>query len=409
MKRQTIVKKRHKFLFVLLKTLVMPYFWLFKGYRRKNKFDNRKQNVLVLSNHQTDIDCINISFHFRRTLYFLMTDSVTSNRKIYRLLDYVFAPITKKKGTNDSTSIRKMIQVAREGGSLCLFPEGNRCYAEFQYPVENSISKLVRILKLPLIIFNIHGGNGVSPRWKHKPRKGKFYGEIKRIIYPDEYNKMSDDELHDTIVNNLRVYDSESGNLYRSKRRAEYLEKMLFVCPNCNKQGTLYSKKEYITCTSCGLNVEYTKDLHLKSNDESFKYTKLNDWYQMQKKWVKEYIVKENETIFKDTSVRLFTSNSNEQRKLLVEGEIELTDKELIFRSNYKNKDVVFESKIFNLSEISISSVISGSNFYFSLINGETYLVKGKDRFNPLKYVFMFNKLDTDMKNSKRDEYYTLD
>ena len=410
MKRETIVKKRHKFLFTILKTLMMPYFFIIKGYRRKNKFDNRKQNVLVLSNHQTDIDCMYISIHFRRTLHFLMTDSVTSNRTMYKLLDFVFAPITKKKGTNDSTSVRKMIQVAREGGSICVFPEGNRCYAEFQYPVTESISKLVKVIKLPLVLFNLHGGNGTSPRWKNKPRKGKFYGEIKRVIYPDEYNKMSDKELHDLIISNLRVFDSESGNLYKSKRRAEYLEKMFFVCPKCTKSGTLYSNKEYITCNNCGLKIEYTEDLHLKSSDESFKFTKLNDWYQMQKRWVKDYIVKDDSIIFEDDNVRLFTSNSNEQRKLLSDGNIKITDKELIFNNlNSKDKDIVVETRAFNLSEISISSVISGSNFYFSLVNGETYLVKGKDRFNPLKYVLMFNKLETDMKINKRDEYYTLD
>ena len=371
---------------------------LVKGYRLKNKFNNKKQNVIVLSNHQTDIDAMYLSLNFKRTVYFVMTDSVTSNRFLFKLLYHVFAPITKKKGTNDLSSVRKMIQVAREGGSIGLFPEGNRTYAEFQYYVGESLPKLLRIIKLPIVLFNMHGGTGVSPRFKNKSRKGKFYGEIKRIIQPDEYSKMSDDELMSIIMNELRVYDSESGELFRSKRRAEYLERMLFVCPKCSSANTLHSKNEYIKCDSCGLEVEYKEDLHLRSSDESFKYDILNDWYQMQKKWVKEYDVKNDSVIFQDGNIKLYTSNSNEQRKLISKGNINLTDKKLTFNRIE-----------FDIKDIQMSSVISGKNFYFSLIDGRTYLVKGHDTFNPLKYVLMFNRLDTDMKINKRDEYYSLD
>jgi len=398
MKKEKIVRKRHIFWFSILKALMLVFLRITKGYKRINKFDNRKQNVIVLSNHQTDIDCIYISLHFKRTLYFLMTDSVTSNVTIYKLLDHIFAPITKKKGTNDSAAVRKMIQIAKEGGSIAIFPEGNRTYAEFQYPVNESISKLVKILKLPLVLFNMHGGFGVSPRFKNKDRRGKIYGEIKKIIYPDEYRMMSDEELQKLIIDNLKVYDSESNETYKSNRRAEYLEKMLFVCPKCNQSNTLYSKGKTIICKNCGLEVEYTENLHLKSLDPEFKYTILNDWYQMQKKWVKEKEIVPDEIIFKDDNVRLFTSNSNQKRKLLSKGNIVLTDKELMF-----------DNISFKIKDIEISSVISGLNFYFSLVDGSTYLVKGKKRFNPLKYVLMFNKLDTEMKIKKKDEYFTLD
>ena len=397
MKKEKIVRKRHVFWFCFLKALVLPVIWLFKGYRLKNKFDNRKQNVIVISNHQTDIDSIYISFHFRRTIHFLMTDSVTSNVKIYKLLSHIFAPITKKKGTKDTASVIKMMQTAREGGTIGLFPEGNRYYAEFQYPVTDSMSKLIKRIGIPIVLFNLHGGNGVSPRFKRKNRKGPLYGEIKKVLYPEEYMKMTDEELHNYIMDSIRVYDSDSNNLYKSKYRAEYLEKMLFVCPKCGVAHKLYSKGEYITCKSCGLKVEYNENLHLSSDDPLFKFDRLVDWYDYQRKWVKEYNPNGDDIIFKDDNVRLYTSNSHEKRKLISEGNIILTANKL-----------TFGSISYDIKDIEMSSVISGSNFYFSLLDGSTYLVKGKERFNPLKYVLMFNRLDTDMKINERDIYYTL-
>ena len=62
----------------------------------------------------------------------------------------------------------------------------------------------------------------------------------------------------------------------------------------------------------------------------------------------------------------------------------------------------------FNISDIVISSAISGTKFGFSIGN-DSYIVKGSKDFNPLKYVFLFNKLDTKMKINKLDKYYTLE
>ena len=36
------------------------------------------------------------------------------------------------------------------------------------------------------------------------------------------------------------------------------------------------------------------------------------------------------------------------------------------------------------------------------------YLVIGNNKFNPLKYVLMFNKLETHMKEKQTDKYFTL-
>ena len=41
--------------------------------------------------------------------------------------------------------------------------------------------------------------------------------------------------------------------------------------------------------------------------------------------------------------------------------------------------------------------------------NEHNYLVFGNPRFNPLKYVLMFNKLETTMKIKHVDDYYRLD
>ena len=73
----------------------------------------------------------------------------------------------------------------------------------------------------------------------------------------------------------------------------------------------------------------------------------------------------------------------------------------------YEDK-LTFGDLVFNVSDISISSPVSGRKLLFTI--GEmAYEVKGSDRFNPLKYVLLFNKLETKMKVNKIDKYYALE
>ena len=111
---------------------------------------------------------------------------------------------------------------------------------------------------------------------------------------------------------------------------------------------------------------------------------------------MKNYKVSD-EIIFKQGEAELYISHPDKKRELIAKGPVVLT------------KDYIkFAEKTIDIHEIEIASPINGNNFNFST-SIEDYLVKGDDRFNPLKFVFMFNKLDTKMRNSKADIYYNLE
>lgn len=353
------------------------------------------ENYIILGNHQTGLDGILLPLSFQRHVYGVLTDSFLSKGWIAKLMQHQLGLIGKHKGAVDLKANMDMMRCVREGGSLLIFPEGNRTYAEFQFTMTDGFARFIKFFKKPIVLFNFHGGTGVDPRFGKKRRKGPFYGEIKRILKYDEYKDWSDEKLYQVIQENLRVYDSESGDLYKSKERAEHLERMLFVCPKCGKVETLVSKGNYLYCKECGLKVEFTEDLHLKSDDPEFKFTKLVDWYNYQIRFVKNYQVTDKE-IFHDKEASLYISHPGKKRELLAKGEVVLTA-----------NSINFAGKTIDIHDIEIASPINGTNFNFST-ETEDYLVMGSERFNPLKYVLMFNRLDTKMKEKKADLYYSL-
>ena len=394
-------KKRVRKIQTLYYHLLKPFGWLIAIFKYHYKVVNRYklakgERAVLLSNHQTDLDPVFVQLPFNRLFHTVATDNIFKKGFICRFLNALGA-IPKRKGQVDLRSAMEMGRVIKEGGSLLLFPEGNRSYAEFQYFIANDIGKHLKRYQATIILFNLHGGFGKSPRFAHKNRKGPLYGEIKRILKYDEYKDMSDEELFRIIKDNLKVYDSDSGHLYRSKRKAEYLERMLFACPICKAKSSLVSKGNYVRCSSCGLEVQYTENLYLVSDNPDFKFNRLVDWYNFQKDWIKDLKINDGETIFEDKKVVLSSVNPFEKKRKISKGDMSVTDKELII-----------DKISFDLKDIEIASPVSGRKLVFTCL-GQNYEVRGEPRFNALKYVLLFNKLDTKMKADKIDNYFSLE
>ena len=391
------VKKSHSIAFRLIRGLSFLYTRIFLGYRCRDKYKIKKgERVLVLSNHQTDADPFCILPAFNRPVYPVATDNIFAGKFRSKLFS-ALGVIPKKKGVVDIRSTLKISNVLKHGGSALLFVEGNRYYAEFQYFISPSIAPFIKKTGATLVLFNMRGGSGVSPRFKRSNRRGPFSGAIRRVITPEEYAEMDNDTLLKEIVDNLRVYDSDSGNLYKSRHRAEYLERVLFACPVCGRLETLSSKKQFISCSNCGLKVEYGEDLRLHSEDPRFSFGRMIDWWNHQKNVIREMPVEPDKIIFEDADAKLFKSEPFTARVLLAKGRVFIDDRR-----------IVCGDKEFPLDKISSASVVSGRNLTF-VCDGTDYTIRGGKRFNPLKYIFLFNRLDTPMREKAADKYFNLE
>lgn len=352
--------------------------------------------TLILSNHQTDLDAIIIMGAANKHVETVCLDTLLSNGFTSKFLHWVTGLIPKKKGAVDVGCVVKMMQCLKEGGNVLVFPEGNRTYAEFQYHFSDSVLKLAKKTNSSLVVMNIHNGTGVSPRWCSKKRKGKMSVDVKARYSAQEVKAMSDDELLEKVRRDLVVFDSDSGVEYRSKAPAEYLERLLYVCPECKSLSTLRSEGDKVKCSSCGTSLTYKENLTFEDNKYGFH--KLVDWYVFQKNVVKEKKIELGQLIFEDEIEDVFEYELLKKRKPVASGSIKL----------YENKLVLGNSVEIDLSTISAASPISDRKL--SLVAGDkNYLIVGNERFNPVKYVHMFNKLKTEIKRKHLDEYFSLE
>ncbi len=379
MKRdERYARPAHKLWFFFLRRFFFLYTRLFLGFRCRDRYRIKKgEPVIVLSNHQTDEDPFCLFPVFDAPVYPVATDHIFSGKLRSRLFSY-FSVIPKKKEASDAKTVLKMFRLLKGGASILLFPEGNRTYAEFCYPIAPGLPAFIKKTKATIVLFNIRGGTGVSPRFKNKKRRGPFTGEIRRVLPYAEYAGMEDGALSRLIADTLTVFDSESGARYKSRRRAEYLERMLFACPRCGQTETLFSEGAFLTCRSCGLRAEYGEDLRLHGLDG---YERLVDWWNFQKNAVRKMEIPPNRPVFCDEGVTLFFSTPFEKRKRLARGKLALTGAALRCGGH-----------AFETEKISAVSAVSGRNLTFRYGEND-YTLRGGKRFNPVKYLFLLNRL----------------
>ncbi|PWM72403.1 MAG: hypothetical protein DBX59_06395 [Bacillota bacterium] len=382
-KKNIWVKKRHARVYAFLRVALAPIMRI--KYRYKPiKSDLPKGPYLILSNHQASMDPFWVSKSFRFQIYFFASDDIF-NLKVSPIIEYLVAPIPKSKSLTDLQAVKDALRVLREGGAVGVFPEGNRTLSGGQWEMGDSIAKLVKVSKVPLVLYNLCGGYGTDPRWGGKIRRGtKYVGFVKRVVQPEEYAAMSVEELFALIKKELDVNDALSGERYKSRRRAEYIERALYLCPECGGVSTFVSHKTHFRCAECGTSAEYTEDM--KISPPIAGYRRILEWFEWEKKEIAARVLAGERV--SDEGV-LFRESIKFKRKKKLDGSGVAIDKDNLYVTGGAAEQV------YPLKDIVALTMVGKKKFNFYYGN-RILQIKGDKRFCAVKYAHIFDGLNAE-------------
>lgn len=340
-------------------------------------------------------------------LYYVASEDLFSNGFISRLLEYVVAPIPINKSTSDLSAIRKCVQVAKEGGSIALFPEGNRTYSGTTEYIKPAIAKLVRFLRLPVMFVRIEGGYGVQPRWSSFVRKGHMSVKVSRIAEYEEYKSLSDDQFYDLLTSELYVDDvavaEEKGLKFFSKDSTCHMERAYFYCPDCGF-SSFESSGNIIKCCKCGIGAEYQPDLTFKAVNGNWPYKTTKQWYDAQQDYVKALTLEEMKgKFFATDEVSIFQVNLYKNKKILFKN-AEVT----LYGDRLTIKDKATAQVLdFPFEEVS-SMTLLGRNKMNLYSEKRAIQFKGSPSFNPMKIMNLFYHYTNLLKGDIENEFLGL-
>lgn len=393
-KQEKWIKPRHRVITKVAELILRPYTeWKYGIHVEKFK-EQGDRPYLVLYNHQTGFDQFFVGMAWNGPVYYLATEDIFSLGWLSSLLRWAVEPIPIRKQTKDIAAVKTCYKVAKEGGTIAIAPEGNRTYSGKTEYMSPAIASMAKMINLPIALFRIEGGYGVQPRWSDVTRKGKMRAYVSRVIEPEEYKKLSNEELAATIEEGLYVNEAIADAQFHSEKRAEYLERAIYVCPFCGL-SEFESNGNEIECKKCHRKVVYGVDKTLKGKGYEHPFQFVNEWYEYQQDYVNALDVTAftEEPLYKDSAMISEVILYKRKEKLRETANIHLYGDKIIIDEGTN------EELNFPFSEVTAVSVL-GKNKANIYHDKRVYQLKGSERFNALKYVNIYYRY----KNISRGE-----
>lgn len=205
-----------------------------------------------------------------------------------------------RKFVNDLALIKNIQRVINRGGILAYYPEARYANVGTNSVLPQSVGKLAKMLKVPVVVINMHGNYLQSPIWNLTLRREAVQDAvITQVFTAAELENATSAEVTTRLSEYLsydeykRQFETKTAITY--KKRAEGIEQVLYHCPECGREFCTATENADLFCRSCGARwrmSEYGRMEPYKNGespapfsvaDSGFAFTHIPAWYEWQR------------------------------------------------------------------------------------------------------------------------------
>ena len=259
----------------------------------KIHMEGLKPPYMMLSNHMYFVDfklaAMGTGMH--------RVNNVVSIDGYYRrpwLMELIGAICTRKY-TMDLHLVKSIKKVLSRGDVLSMYPEARYTPCGTLNYMPESLGKLVKMNKVPVVAVVHHGNYLHSPFWNfRKKRKVPLHTTMTQILTPEQIKAMSVEEINAALKEALYYdeyqYQKDNGILITEPFRAEGLHKVLYQCPACGAEHRMASKGTEIFCQACGKRWNLNEDGTLSAKTGDTEFSHVPDWFAWERAQVEAQI-----------------------------------------------------------------------------------------------------------------------
>ncbi len=215
--------------------------------------------------------------------------------------------IPTQKFVSDLRLIRDMdYMLKKQGCSVLMFPEAGYSLDGRATVLPRKMGGLLKLLKVPVLHIFVDGAFLRTPLYNGlKNRSTPIKAELKCLLTREQIAEKSTEEL-DQILTDAFTFDHFKAQKERGIRitedfRAEGLERVLYKCPHCHKEGALVGKGSDLVCHACN-KVYYMTELgEMQATDGNTEFSHIPNWVDWQRTEVRREL--EAGTYLLDTEV----------------------------------------------------------------------------------------------------------
>ncbi len=339
----------HRF-FVFLCRLVNPI--LHAKYNRSKAFVEQKKKgaMLLLSNHLSAYDFVYFVLAMKGApLNFVVAENMMYSTPIFATLIKSYHAITKKQYFADFQCIKSIKRNLDAGVSVLICPEGKVAADGVTGTIPPSIAKLAKWLGYPIGYLKLQGAGIARPKWAHNLRKGKVEVVCDMLYDEKQVKELPKEEIfkgiETALAHNEHKWQIENEVVFKGKKYAEGLHRLLYQCPKCGKEFCLDTKDDRIFCKNCGNEIVYSHSGNLLPADEnSVCKGRIDEWCTDQRECVRQEI--ENVDFSLSNEVDLFVENEKSNGyRYVARGTLSLDREKVVFVSSMEKRTCGVTSK----------------------------------------------------------------
>ena len=213
---------------------------------------------------------------------------------------------------------------------------------------------------------------------------------VKEILYPEQIQEMTDEELYQKIVDGIHVNAYEEQEKHKvqfiGENKAENIEALLYYCPKCGGFETIYGEGDHIKCTACDLDAVYNNYGYI----ENAPFDRLDKWDEFQKEKLRSTdfeSLDDDSVITTGDNWEVQLKDTKYKSNTLGNYVSTVTKSNLILKSE---KDEI----ILPHSSITGTAIEGTCSIQLSIKDGRVYRLKNELKTNGLKTVNLISRLN---------------
>ena len=164
--------------------------------------------VVIAANHYSHLDPIVISAAAGRRIRFLAVDELFGNSRVFDRLTTWLGAIPMTRTGIPFGALKLALAEISSGGSIGVFPEGERVWAWGEKLPKRGAAWLARRAGVPLVPVAVAGTDRSFGRGASWISRAPIHVEVCRPIHPADYAKIADPVSAMTAVWEARITDA---------------------------------------------------------------------------------------------------------------------------------------------------------------------------------------------------------
>ena len=210
------------------------------------------------------------------------------------LLEWI-GSICTRKFTMDLGMVRSIRKVLQRGDVLGMYPEARYTPCGTTSYLPESLGKLVKMNKVPVVVVLHRGNHLYAPFWNfRKKRKVPMHTTLTQVLTAEQVQSMSVQEINQVLAEAFRYddyrYQKDNGIRIKEPYRAEGLHKVLYQCPHCMTESQMGSEGAELFCKACGKRWFWEETGDLRALEGETEFTHIPDWFEWERQQVQAQV-----------------------------------------------------------------------------------------------------------------------